>query len=260
MFPRVFAVLATIVVPLLLTIEAISELHEVMFWVGPIAAALCTLPVVYVAVGSRGQATLGAALAAMAAASTPELPELLRITGGDEALEVHDLREAPLPDTATGLVAVRGYLRKEGGVVDEYHPGAGKRPDQNEVPSAVLLPLLGSTDVDLPAESVGRVIVARVSPQQLGGSKLVTLRGRLAPVGDEIVDSLFIVQVDEASRKAGVTVRPKAVMLDTFDMPTRGEALTRTGLAVGAALLALALLWFAIPPRARESPDSSVGA
>lgn len=258
MFLRVFAVLATIVIPLLLTIEALSQLHAAMFWIGPLAAILCTLPIVYVAVGARGQALLGAALAAMAAASTPELPELLRITAADDALEVHDLREGPLPSAETGLVAVRGYLREEGGVVDEYHPGKGKRPDQNMEPTAVLVPLLGSKDVDLPAESVGRVIVARVSPQQLDGPALVTLRGRLGPVGDEIVDSLFIVQVDEASRKAGVVVRPQAVMLDTFEMPTRSEALTRTGLAVGAALLALALLWFAIPRR--EAGSETAGA
>jgi hypothetical protein len=248
-FPRVFAVLAAIVIPLLLTIEALSQLHPAMFWIGPLAAILCTLPIVHKAVGARGQALLGAALAAMAAASTPELPELLRITADDDTLAVHDLREGPLPDTASELVAVRGYLRKEGGVVDEYHPGEGKRPDQNMAPTAVLLPLLGTTDVDLPAETLGRVIVARVSPEQLGGPTLVTLRGRLAPIGDEIIDSLFIVEVDEATRKAGMVVRPQAVMLDTFDMPTRGEALTRTGLAAGAALLALLLLWFAIPRR-----------
>jgi hypothetical protein len=275
-FLRVLAVLAAIVIPLLLTIEAVSQLHPLMFWVGPIAAIACTLPIVHAAVGARGQALLGAALVAMAAAATPELPELLRITAADDVLPVHDLRDGPLPTDADGYVAVRGYLREEW-VVDEYHPNAGERPDQNLEPTAVLLPLLGTTEIELRGETLGRVIVARVTPEQLGRPAITTLRGRLSPVGDEIVDSLFIVQVDERARAAnqpagreasphagrrpstggsggrednlGVVARPEAVMLDTFDMPTRAEALTRTGLAAGAALLGLLMLWFALPRR-----------
>lgn len=243
---RVLAVLAAIVIPLLLMIEAVSQLHPIMFWVGPLAAIACTLPILYAAVRARGQAVLGAALVAMAAAATPELPELLRITADDDVLPVHDLRDGPLPSSADGLVAVRGYLREEW-VVDEYHPGAGKRPDQNLEPTAVLLPLLGTTDMELRGETLGRVIVARVSPKQLQGPAIVTLRGRLGPVGDEIVDSLFIVQIDQRARVPGMSVRPESVLLDTFDMPTRAEALTRTGLAAGAALLGLLLLWFALP-------------
>jgi hypothetical protein len=248
-FLRVLAVLAAIVIPLLLTIEAVSQLHPLMFWVGPLAAIACTLPIMYAAVGARGQAVLGAALVAMAAAATPELPELLAITGDDDMLPVHDLRASPLPSDTEGYVAVRGYLRDEW-VVDEYHPGEGERPDQNLAPTAVLLPVLGTTDVELHAETLGRVIVARVSPELLDGPPIVTLRGRLAPVGDEIIDSLFIVQVDEHARESGLLARPEAVMLDTFDMPTRAEALTRTGLAAGAALLGLLMLWFALPRRA----------
>jgi hypothetical protein len=259
-FLRVLAVLAAIVIPLLLTIEAVSQLHPVMFWVGPLAAIACTLPIVHAAVGARGQALLGSALLAMAASGTPALPELLRITavfpalaalGGaddDDVLPVHDLREGPLPIDADGYVAVRGYLREEW-VVDEYHPVEGERPDQNLAPTAVLLPLLGTTEVDLRAETLGRVIVARVSPELLDGPAIVTLRGRLGPVGDEIVDSLFIVQVDERARAAGLMARPEAVLLDTLDMPTRAEALTRTGVVAGAALLGFLMLWFALPRR-----------
>lgn len=251
MFLRVLAVLAAIVIPLLLTIEALSQLHPLMFWAGPLAAVACTLPIMYAAVGARGQAVLGAALVAMAAAATPKLPELLRITADDDVLPVHDLRDGPLPSSADGHVAVRGYLRAEW-VVDEYHPGEGKRPDQNLAPTAVLLPLLGTTDLELRGETLGRVIVARVSPELREGPPLVTLRGRLGPVGDEIVDSLFIVQLDERAHASGMLARPEAVLLDTFDMPTRAEALTRTGLAAGAALLGLLMLWFALPRRPNE--------
>jgi hypothetical protein len=247
-FLRVLAVLAAIVIPLLLTIDAVSQLHPVMFWVGPLAAIACTLPIVHAAVGARGQALLGSALLAMAASGTPALPELLRITAADDVLPVHDLREGPLLIDADGYVAVRGYLREEW-VVDEYHPAEGERPDQNLAPTAVLLPLLGTTEVDLRAETLGRVIVARVSPELLDGPAIVTLRGRLGPVGDEIVDSLFIVQVDERARAAGLMARPEAVLLDTLDMPTRAEALTRTGIVAGAALLGFLMLWFALPRR-----------
>jgi hypothetical protein len=58
---------------------------------------------------------------------------------------------------------------------------------------------------------------------------------------------LFSVQLDEKGLASEVSLRPKAIMLDTFDMPTRGQALTRTGLAVGASLLSLILLLLALP-------------
>ncbi|WP_146658078.1 hypothetical protein [Enhygromyxa salina] len=251
---RSLAVLAAIAVPLLLTISAVANLHPAMFWIGPLAAIACALPIAVKATTARAQALVGAGLAAMAAASSPELPELLRITGDPDAMPVHDLREGPLPEQQDGYVAVRGYLRKEW-VVDEYRVAEGARPDQNEAAKAALLPLLGTSALTIEAdEQLGRVIVARVSPAQLPGASLVTLRGRLAPVGPEIVDSLFSVQLDEEGFASGVQLRPKAVMLDTFDMPTRGQALTRTGLAVGASLLSLVLLLLALPRASAKPP------
>jgi hypothetical protein len=233
---RFLAVLAAIVVPLLVTISAISNAHPLMFWIGPLAAIACALPI-----------AVKATTAAMAAAASPELPELLRVTGDPDAMPVHDLREGPVPEHQDGYVAVRGYLRKDW-VVDEYRVADGVRPDQNEPANAALLPLLGTNAVMIQADDqLGRVIVARVNPEQLEGPPLVTLRGRLAPVGAEIVDSLFSVQLDEKGLASEVSLRPKAIMLDTFDMPTRGQALTRTGLAVGASLLSLILLLLALP-------------
>jgi hypothetical protein len=253
-FLRALAVLAAIVVPLLLADEAIAELHPAMFWLGPLLAVACALPIVFKArPGAHVQAVVGVALAAMAAAASPGLAQLLRITGDPESMPVHDLREAPLPASAEGYVALRGYLIDDW-VVDEYHPGDERRPDQNEAPDAVLLPLLGTEAERLDARALGRVVVARVNPRILGGAPVVTLRGRLGPVNAEIVDSLFIVQVEDSGP------RPEAVMLDTLDMPTRGQALTRAALVVGSALLSLVLLVLAVPratPASRSRSDDS---
>jgi hypothetical protein len=251
---RSLAILAAIAVPLVLTISAVSNAHPLMFWIGPLAAIAFALPIAVKTKTARTQALVGAGLAAMAAASSPELPELLRITGDVDAMPVHDLRDGPVPEAQDGYVAVRGYLRKEW-VVDEYRVADGDRPNQNEAAAAQLLPLLGSSEAIIQAdENLGRVIVARVSPEQVQGPALVTLRGRLAPVGAEIVDSLFAVQVDEHGLASGVQLRPKAIMLDTFDMPTRGQALTRTGLAIGASLLGLVLLLLAVPRSPTPKP------
>ncbi|HLT36080.1 MAG TPA: hypothetical protein VK034_07335, partial [Enhygromyxa sp.] len=70
MIPRAFATLAAIVVPLLLTLDAIARLLPDVAWLGPAIAAACALPVVYAARLARGQALLGAALATMAAATS----------------------------------------------------------------------------------------------------------------------------------------------------------------------------------------------
>jgi hypothetical protein len=246
---RALAVLATVLIPLLLAVEAVSQLHASMFWIGPVAAVVCTLPILLKS-SDRAQVLVGAALAAMAAATTPRLPELLRITGDEQSLPVHDLREGPLPREASGYVAVRGYLRDEY-VVDEYHPAQGQRPNENLTPDAVLLPLLGTNATDLHAEQLGRVVVARVKPERVA-APIVTLRGKLGPVNQEIVDSLFVVQVQ--GQTAGMAPpRIEAVQLDTLDVPTRPQALTRLGLAVGAAVLALVLLWLALPRAAKPA-------
>ena len=257
MLHRALAIAAAIVVPLVAMIPGISTLHPIMMWVGPIAAALLALPIVLRAGEARTQAVVGAALAAMAAGSSPAVPELMALTGDVDALEVHDLLAAPLPDTAEGYVAVRGYLRREW-VVDEYRVADGQRPDQNEEADAVLLPLLGTDAEVIEADAaLGRVIVARVRPAELRGPALVTLRGRLAPVSQEIVESLFVIQLDERGFASGVEPpRPRGIMLDTLDVPTRGQAITRAALAGGAALLGLIALLFAVP--AREPEQNSV--
>jgi len=248
-FLRALALLSAVAVPLLLAAEGISGLHPAMFWLGPLAAIAAALPIVLAAKQTRTQALFGAALAAMAAASTPGLPQLLRITGSDDALPVHDLREGLLPETKAGYAAVRGYLQPEW-VVDEYAVAEGARPDQNQAPKAVLLPLLGSDQEVTAVSAGGRVVIARVNPERVKPT-LVTLRGRLVPAEREIVESLFLIQrQDGASDQPAaeqIAAAPPAVMLDTFDMPTRGQALTRLGLALGASALALVLLLLAIP-------------
>ncbi len=249
MILRVLATLAAIAVPLLLTFAVAQPLLELP-WLGPALAFALALPVVLAAKQARTQALVGAGLAAMAAAASPELPEQLEITGDPEALAVHDLREGPLPAGATGYVAVRGFLRGDW-QVDEYRVAAGERPDQNEQAAAVLVPLLGSREevIAVEADAPPRVIVARVTPAQLASRSLVTLRGRVGPVAPEIVESLFAIGVDAQGKPTLVAALPEAVLLDTLDLPTRGQALTRLGLAIGAALLAWVLLLLALPRR-----------
>jgi hypothetical protein len=247
--PLAFASLAAIAVPLLLTIDALGQLA----WWGPAIAAACALPIVIMATQARAQALLGAALAAMAAALSPELPEQLAITGDEQTLLVHDLRDGPLPDGHHGYVAVRGFLRSEW-QVDEYRVAKGERPDQNQEARAVLVPLLGTNAevIEVDGDAPERVIVVRIAPSQLGDRKLVTLRGRIGPVAPEIVDSLFAVQIDGKGFTSVSALRPEALLLDTLDVPTRGQVITRTALAIGAGLLAWVLLGLAMPRREPE--------
>lgn len=245
---RVFATLAAIAVPLILMIEAVSRLLPEQAWLGPTIAAALALPVVLAAKQARTQALLGAALAALAAGATPELPEMLAITRDEQQLVIHDLREGPLPAEQRGYVTVRGFLRSDW-QVDEYRVERGQRPDQNEQADAVLVPLLGTNAavIEVEGAELQRVIVARVSPAQLGVRSLVTLRGRLGPVSPEIVDSLFAVQVDEKGLASATGLRPEAVLLDTLEVPTRGQAITRLALALASALLGFGLLWLSVP-------------
>lgn len=251
MLLRALAVLAALAIPLLASVTAIAQL-PFMEWIAPLAAVACTLPIVHAARDARVQIVVAAGLAAMATAMSPEVPELLAVTGDIEAMSVHDLREAPLPPWQDGYVAVRGYLLSDW-VVDEYRPEQGQRPDQDQTPRAVLLPLLGTDAQALDAATIGRVVVARVRPDRLDGPQVVTLRGHLGPVDAEIVESLFVVQ---GLGGGPASTTPEAVLLDTLDLPTRSQALTRAALVGGAALLSLILLMFAIP-RSKPTSDTN---
>jgi hypothetical protein len=249
---RVLATLAAIAVPLLLLSDAVVDLLP-LAWLGPALAGALALPVVWMARHARGQALIGAGLAALAAAATPELPELLAITRAEQNLAIHDLRDGPLPAGLDGYVAVRGFLHSDW-QVDEYRVARGERPDQNEQAEAVLVPLLGTDAATIKVEgsTLERVIVARVAPAQLGTRSLQTLRGRLGPVSPEIVDSLLAVQIDAKGQAHATMLRPEAVLLDTLAVPTRGQAITRLCLAITAGVLGFVLLWLAVP---RKQPD-----
>lgn len=255
MLLRSLAIVSALVIPALMAVSAVSGVLSSagLGWLGPALAAACAIPILYHAVDNRSQAVIGAALAAMAAGSSPGVPDMLAMTGDPEALPIHDLRERALPMTRLGsrdYVALRGYLR-DAWVVDEYAVNSGERPDQDDRAKAVLLPLLGSED-EVIAED-GLLVVARVSPERLDGPSLQTLRGRLGPVDVDIADSLFTVQ---GASMAGLE-QPPVVLLDTLDQPNRGQALTRAALAIGAALLALALLMTAIPGVGPGNPAAS---
>lgn len=248
MLLRAYAVLVAIAVPLLLTLGPVARLLPDLVWLGPALAGACALPIVFAAKFERGQALVGAGLLAMAAGASAGLPELLMLTGDEQAMVIHDLREQPLPSSRAKHVAVRGFLHRDW-QVDEYAVASGERPDQNQAAKAVLVPLLGSDArvIEVEGRELDRVIVARVTPTQLESGSLVTLRGRLRPIEPDIVDALFAVQLDAQGRASATTLRPDAVMLDTLDMPTRAQVITRMGLAIGASLLSLLMLVLALP-------------
>ena len=243
---RSLAVLAAVAIPMLLAIPAVSGLLGPNWWIGSLIAMVCGVPIVVFAEPSRSQAMVGVALAGMAAASTPDLPEFLSLTADLDAMAVHDLRDGPLSTEASGYVAIRGFMRPEM-VVDEY--ASGGRPNQNERPEAMLLPMLGTLDAEIEVvdrEALGRVVIVRISPDKLEQSEgLQTIRGTLLPISDDLVGSLFLEPVP-------------AVMLDTFDVPTRGQAITRAALAIGASILGLILLILSVP-RQQSKPGDSDG-
>ncbi|MCA9680664.1 MAG: hypothetical protein KC457_00595 [Myxococcales bacterium] len=246
MLQRVAAVVSALAIPLIFLIEPVSgplrALGPIGPWIGPVLAALCALPVIIAGREHLTQALAGAALAALATGLTPALPELLRVSNPD-SLTVVDLRSEVLPaDHAerSEYLALRGFLRDEW-VIDEY-PG-GERPDQNQRPDAVLVPLLGTEAIE--AELEGLMVVARVAPETLEQPPLQTLRGRTRAVAPELVDALVALQ----GGMPGPGNRPPAVLFDTFDVPTRGQAWTRVGLSAGAAVLALLLLLTTLPTR-----------
>jgi hypothetical protein len=227
---RALALLAALVIPLVLMLDAVALPSP---WIGAALACGCALPIAFRFVEHRSQALLGAALAGFAGLLAPEVPELIRATRDLESMPVHDLREGPIAAEPGEWVVVRGYLRNEW-TLDEYRVAEGERPDQNVAAKAVIVPLLGTEGEQVDA-SAGIVLVARVGPELAQTGGLQTLRGKLVEVAPEIVEALFVLQ-------DGATDLDRARMLDTFDVPSKGQAWTKAGLMIAAMLLGLGLL------------------
>jgi hypothetical protein len=241
---RALALLAAIVIPLVLMLDVVARSLP-STWLGVAIASACALPIVFRFSEHRSQALLGAAVAGLAALLASEAPRSIRATREIESMPVHDLRDGPITtDSGDEWIVVRGYLRNEW-TLDEYQVAQGERPDQNLPPPAVLVPLLGTQDEQVDA-SEGIVLVARVSPELAEAGGLQTLRGNLVEVAPELVEALFVMQ-------PGATGKDRARMLDTFDLPTKGEAWTQAGLCIAAMLLGAGLLVTSVTTQPRTT-------
>lgn len=242
-FWRALALLAALVLPLVLMLDALARALPNP-WVGAAIVCACALPIAWRFAEHRAQALLGAALAGFAGLLAPEVPPLVRATRGLDALPVHDLREGPLVAEPGEWVAVEGFLRNEW-TLDEYRVAEGERPDQNAAAAAVIVPLLGTEGEQVEAGE-GVVLVARVTPELAERGGLQTLRGKLVEVAPEIVETLFTLP-------EGASAKGRARMLDSFDLPTTSEAWTQVGLLAAAMLLGAGLLVTSVPgPKQRS--------
>lgn len=243
---RALALLAALVIPLVLMIDALARSLPGP-WLAAAIAFGCALPIAFRFAEHRSQALLGAALAGFAGLLAPEVPNLIRATRELESMPVHDLREGPIVAEPGEWIVVRGYLRNEW-TLDEYRVAEGERPDQNAPAKAVVVPLLGTED-ELVDASEGIVLVARVDPELAKAGGLQTLRGKLVEVAPEIVEALFVMQ-------DGTTGKGRARMLDSFDLPTKSQAWTQAGLLIAAMLLGAGLLVTSVPSvTTRPSPS-----
>src|SRR5262245_8379902 len=132
---RALALLAAIVIPLVLMLDAVVLPSP---WVGATIACACALPIAFRFAEQRSQALLGAALAGFAGLLAPDVPDLIRAT---RELPVHDLRDGPITAETGEWIVVRGYLRNEW-MLDEYRVAEGERPDRNTPAPAIVVPLL----------------------------------------------------------------------------------------------------------------------
>lgn len=147
----------------------------------------------------------------------------------------HDTIDADPPS----WLEVTGVLR-DAWVLGEYQVGEGQLPDQSKAADAVLIPMTGSADATVAG---GAVIVARVRSDHPRGEGVVVLRGHTEPLAPELTATLVDLGGQPSTRLRGV-------LLDTLQVPARGEAIT---VAILAGLLAMAAWITAAVVRRRDS-------
>lgn len=243
MLLRALAVLATLFIPLATAFDGIFTSEAV-----PIATVLvCVGALLLRRNPALPQVLIAAALAAFATHTAFGTQELLRDSSVFFGPSTIDLRTDPISTDRAGVVEATGYLRDEW-VLDEYRTADGQRPDQNKTAHAVLVPFLGDKTESLRPDHP--VVVARIPATLDRGQKLQTLTGTLRPIPKELLVTLL------AAASPDAEAQMRGLLLDTVDLPTRGQALTRAGLALFAALLAALLLLLGIPSPAPPRPPT----
>lgn len=209
-------------------------------WVPPLVLALAGLTLVVMRFEAIGGIVVGTLLAALSAS----LGAGVASTGWGGELHTYDLRAAAIPDDATGEVELTGHLRTDW-MLDEYRVERGQRPDSARESSTVLAPLLGTKE-DVVTHQ-GRVVVARLDRARADGAAtgVVTLRGELQPLPDELLTTLFATNASGGNKGPGA--KPiRGVLLDTLAAPRQmrsiGGTLTSALLgAIGLLILVLVL-------------------
>jgi hypothetical protein len=209
-------------------------------WAPPLLLALAGLTLVVLRFEAIGGIVVGTLLAALSAS----LGAGVVSTGWGGQLRSFDLRSEAIPDDVTGEVELTGHLRTDW-MLDEYRVERGKRPDSARESSTVLAPLLGTTE-DVVTHA-GRVVVARLDRERANGaaSDVVTLRGELQPLPDELLTTLFATHAKTDTKGDG-SEPIRGVLLDSLAPPRQmrsiGSALTSALLgAIGLLILALVL-------------------
>jgi hypothetical protein len=230
--PRALAVLAAVILPLAVAIGPTIGLEFAQPLVPVVVTVVLALAVLGFHRHKLSNVVIGAALAGLSAQQAHGVLMLLDVTSPSPSTPIHDLREGPLPESASGIIRVQGFLRDEW-LLDEYRTEEGARPDQNETPYALLVPFLGTKEAVVPA---GRIVIVRVPGEHDRSTSPQTLQGQTGPVPQELLVSLVNAATPEALAKV------EGVMLDTMVVPTRNQALTRLALSGGSSVLALILL------------------
>jgi hypothetical protein len=224
-------------------------------WLPSVLLALAGLTLLVLRVDAVGGIVVGTLLAGLSAT----LGAAASATAARGDVASYDLREGAIPDDASGEVELVGHLRTDW-MLDEYRVQRGQRPDSARESEVVLAPLLGTTE-DLVTHT-GRVVVARLDRSRAGepGSAVVTIRGELVPIADELLATLFATHAAETSEDSPI----RGVMLDTLAPPAAmraiGNALTSAvlgliGIAVFAVVLGGDRPSGQTPPKAAAEPS-----
>jgi hypothetical protein len=244
---RVLAFVAAIALPIAAAFEAML-LGALPPWASLAAAAVVTVPVILGNPTQWTTVTIGAALAVFATHNAQAGARMVPIADPI----VIDLVAGDSPaGFEAEVVTIAGHLRDEW-VLDEYQVARGDRPDQNEAPPAVLVPLLPSPTEPMHIDDSTIVVIARIPGKTARGDEKVSLTGRLEKLPPGLAENLF------AATPGAASAADHTVLLDTVAVATPARGLTLLAIAFVCALVGLWLML--VPRRPTQRDQSNAGA